>query len=79
MTYLARFETHGEGLVVHGSYVRDTSKSNYSNKICNCYKKKGYIKFDFYKLQNKENLAVTNQKRKQPENSSSCQYCRIFL
>ncbi|KAG8501536.1 hypothetical protein CXB51_004015 [Gossypium anomalum] len=44
------------------------SKSSNRGKTCNFCKKKGYIKSECYKLQNKIKREVTNQKRKQPEN-----------
>lgn len=50
----------------HIGYERGSLKSNSCNKVCNCCKKKGRIKKDCYKLQNKEKLDV-NQKGKQPD------------
>ncbi|KAG8489524.1 hypothetical protein CXB51_017540 [Gossypium anomalum] len=48
---------------------KDRSKSSNSRKTCNFYKKKGHIKSECYKLQNKIKREATNQKGKQPENS----------
>ncbi|KAG8485766.1 hypothetical protein CXB51_019104 [Gossypium anomalum] len=45
------------------------SKSSNRGKTCNFCKKKGHIKFDSYKLQNKIKREAANQKGKQPENS----------
>ncbi|KAG8499473.1 hypothetical protein CXB51_005963 [Gossypium anomalum] len=46
------------------------SKSSNRGKTCNFCKKKGHIKSECYKLQNKIKREVANQKGKQPENSS---------
>ncbi|KAG8501778.1 hypothetical protein CXB51_004763 [Gossypium anomalum] len=46
------------------------SKSSNRGKTCNFCKKKGHIKSECYKLQNKIKREATNQKGKQPENSS---------
>ncbi|KAG8482734.1 hypothetical protein CXB51_024185 [Gossypium anomalum] len=46
------------------------SKSSNRGKTCNFYKKKGHIKSECYKLQNKIKREAVNQKGKQPENSS---------
>ncbi|KAG8481939.1 hypothetical protein CXB51_026741 [Gossypium anomalum] len=48
---------------------KSRSKSSNRGKTCNFYKKKGYIKSECYKLQNKIKREATNQKGKQPENS----------
>ncbi|KAG8485659.1 hypothetical protein CXB51_018846 [Gossypium anomalum] len=45
------------------------SKSSNRGKTCNFCKKKGHIKSEFYKLQNKIKREAANQKGKQPENS----------
>ncbi|KAG8491575.1 hypothetical protein CXB51_014846 [Gossypium anomalum] len=45
------------------------SKSSNRGKTCNFYKKKGHIKSECYKLQNKIKMEAANQKGKQPENS----------
>ncbi|KAG8486155.1 hypothetical protein CXB51_019539 [Gossypium anomalum] len=45
------------------------SKSSNRGKTCNFYKKKGHIKSECYKLQNKIKREAVNQKGKQPENS----------
>ncbi|KAG8500494.1 hypothetical protein CXB51_002743 [Gossypium anomalum] len=45
------------------------SKSSNRGKTCNFCKKKGHIKSECYKLQNKIKREATNQKGKQPENS----------
>ncbi|KAG8491187.1 hypothetical protein CXB51_014418 [Gossypium anomalum] len=44
------------------------SKSSNRGKTCNFCKKKGYIKSECYKLQNKIKREAANQKGKQPEN-----------
>ncbi|KAG8499632.1 hypothetical protein CXB51_006096 [Gossypium anomalum] len=44
------------------------SKSSNRGKTCNFCKKKGHIKSECYKLQNKIKREAANQKRKQPEN-----------
>ncbi|KAG8487052.1 hypothetical protein CXB51_020705 [Gossypium anomalum] len=46
------------------------SKSLNTSKTCNFCKKKGHIKSECYKLHNKIKRETTNQKGKQPENSS---------
>ncbi|KAG8483801.1 hypothetical protein CXB51_022649 [Gossypium anomalum] len=51
------------------SKSKGRSKSSNRGKTCNFYKKKGYIKSDCYKLQNKIKREAANQKGKQPENS----------
>lgn len=33
--YLIGFEAYGEGLVVHGTYEKERSKSKSDNKVCN--------------------------------------------
>ncbi|KAG8473469.1 hypothetical protein CXB51_035771 [Gossypium anomalum] len=45
------------------------SKSSNRGKTCNFCKKKGHIKSECYKLQNKIKREAANQKGKQPENS----------
>ncbi|KAG8482828.1 hypothetical protein CXB51_024043 [Gossypium anomalum] len=45
------------------------SKSSNTGKTCNFCKKKGHIKSECYKLQNKIKREAANQKGKQPENS----------
>ncbi|KAG8489449.1 hypothetical protein CXB51_017818 [Gossypium anomalum] len=45
------------------------SKSSNRGKTCNFCKKKGHIKSECYKLQNKIKREASNQKGKQPENS----------
>ncbi|KAG8474442.1 hypothetical protein CXB51_034036 [Gossypium anomalum] len=45
------------------------SKSSNRGKTCNFCKKKGYIKSECYKLQNKIKREAANQKGKQPKNS----------
>ncbi|KAG8488508.1 hypothetical protein CXB51_016430 [Gossypium anomalum] len=45
------------------------SKSSNRSKTCNFCKKKGHIKSECYKLQNKIKREAANQKGKQPENS----------
>ncbi|KAG8474318.1 hypothetical protein CXB51_033774 [Gossypium anomalum] len=45
------------------------SKSSNRGKTCNFCKKKGHIKSECYKLQNKIKREAVNQKGKQPENS----------
>ncbi|KAG8503825.1 hypothetical protein CXB51_001964 [Gossypium anomalum] len=46
------------------------SKSSNKGKTCNFYKKKGHIKSECYKIQNKIKKEAANQKGKQSENSS---------
>ncbi|KAG8478014.1 hypothetical protein CXB51_027814 [Gossypium anomalum] len=50
---------------------KSKGRSKYSNrgKTCNFCKKKGHIKSECYKLQNKIKREAANQKGKQPENS----------
>ncbi|KAG8479138.1 hypothetical protein CXB51_029778 [Gossypium anomalum] len=48
---------------------KSRSESSNRGKICNFCKKKGHIKFECYKLQNKIKREAANQKGKQPENS----------
>ena len=50
--------------------MRGRSKSNNKDKIYKYCKKKGQIKFECYKLENKNKKTIANQMRKQPENSS---------
>ena len=45
------------------------SKSKNRNKVCNYCEKKGHIKSECYKLQNKNKRAATNHKGKQSDNS----------
>ncbi|KAG8474393.1 hypothetical protein CXB51_033749 [Gossypium anomalum] len=52
----------------HGK-SKGRSKSSNRGKTCNFYKKKGHIKSECYKLQNKIKREAANQKGKQPENS----------
>ncbi|KAG8472343.1 hypothetical protein CXB51_034269 [Gossypium anomalum] len=51
------------------SQSKGRSKSSNRGKTCNFCKKKGHIKSECYKLQNKIKREVANQKGKQPENS----------
>ncbi|KAG8478786.1 hypothetical protein CXB51_028618 [Gossypium anomalum] len=51
------------------SKSKGRSKSSNRGKTCNFCKKKGYIKSECYKLQNKIKREAANQKGKQPENS----------
>ncbi|KAG8498240.1 hypothetical protein CXB51_007432 [Gossypium anomalum] len=53
----------------HGK-SKGRSKSSNRGKTCNFCKKKGHIKSECYKLQNKIKREAANQKGKQPENSS---------
>ncbi|KAG8489007.1 hypothetical protein CXB51_016978 [Gossypium anomalum] len=53
----------------HSRAILGRSKSSNRGKTCNFCKKKGYIKSECYKLQNKIKREATNQKGKQPENS----------
>ncbi|KAG8495946.1 hypothetical protein CXB51_009450 [Gossypium anomalum] len=55
-------DSQGEGLI-------GRSKSSNRGKTCNFCKKKGHIKSECYKLQNKIKREAANQKGKQPENS----------
>ncbi|KAG8501651.1 hypothetical protein CXB51_004782 [Gossypium anomalum] len=52
----------------HRGKSKGRSKSSNRGKTCNC-KKKGHIKSECYKLQNKIKREAANQKGKQPENS----------
>ena len=71
------FEAQREGLVVwrrtqkrnSGGDARGRSKSKNRDKVYNYYKKKGHIKSECYKLQNKNKRVAANQKRKQSDNS----------
>ncbi|KAG8473502.1 hypothetical protein CXB51_035665 [Gossypium anomalum] len=54
----------------HRGKSKGRSKSSNRGKTCNFCKKKGHIKFECYKLQNKIKREAANQKGKQPENSS---------
>ncbi|KAG8503622.1 hypothetical protein CXB51_001566 [Gossypium anomalum] len=54
------------------------SKSSNRDKTCNFYKKKGYIKSECYKLQNKIKRKAANQKGKQPKNSSEADVVKDF-
>ena len=49
--------------------TRDISKPADRNKTYNYCKKKGHIKSEYYKLQNKNKRAGENQKQKLPEKS----------
>ncbi|KAG8498724.1 hypothetical protein CXB51_005090 [Gossypium anomalum] len=51
------------------SKSKGRSKSSNRGKTCNFCKKKGHIKSECYKLQNKIKREAANQKGKQPENS----------
>ena len=70
-------ESKAEGLVTRGrsqdrnssGNSRGRSKSANRNKTCNYCKKKGHIKSECYKLQNKNKRDNENQKGKQPEKS----------
>ncbi|KAG8491014.1 hypothetical protein CXB51_014181 [Gossypium anomalum] len=53
----------------HRGKSKGRSKSSNRGKTCNFCKKKGYIKSECYKLQNKIKREAANQKGKQPENS----------
>ena len=61
-------ETQAEGLVIRGrtqerNYSGDgrgRSKSNNNEKMCRYCKKKGHIKLECYKLQNKNKRAAAN-------------------
>ncbi|KAG8488067.1 hypothetical protein CXB51_018276 [Gossypium anomalum] len=53
----------------HRGKSKGRSKSSNRGKTCNFCKKKGHIKSEFYKLQNKIKREAANQKGKQPENS----------
>ncbi|PON52990.1 Zinc finger, CCHC-type, partial [Parasponia andersonii] len=70
-------ETQAEGLVARGrtqernfgSDNRGRSKSRNKSKTCNYCKKKGHIKSECYKFQNKNKKATPNHKGKQTENT----------
>ncbi|KAG8475264.1 hypothetical protein CXB51_032125 [Gossypium anomalum] len=53
----------------HRGKSNGRSKSSNRGKTCNFCKKKGHIKSECYKLQNKIKREAANQKGKQPENS----------
>ncbi|KAG8473480.1 hypothetical protein CXB51_035660 [Gossypium anomalum] len=53
----------------HHGKSKGRSKSSNRGKTCNFCKKKGHIKSECYKLQNKIKREAANQKGKQPENS----------
>lgn len=53
MKHLVGSDVQHEGHVVHSGHERGSSKSNFSNEICNYCKRKRHIKKDCYKLQNK--------------------------
>ncbi|KAG8485563.1 hypothetical protein CXB51_018918 [Gossypium anomalum] len=53
----------------HCGKSKGRSKSSNRGKTCNFCKKKGHIKSECYKLQNKIKREAANQKGKQPENS----------
>ncbi|KAG8480237.1 hypothetical protein CXB51_024800 [Gossypium anomalum] len=53
----------------HRGKSKGRSKSSNGGKTCNFCKKKGHIKSECYKLQNKIKREAANQKGKQPENS----------
>ncbi|KAG8472960.1 hypothetical protein CXB51_035039 [Gossypium anomalum] len=53
----------------HRGKSKGRSKSSNRGETCNFYKKKGHIKSECYKLQNKIKREAANQKGKQPENS----------
>ncbi|KAG8482499.1 hypothetical protein CXB51_024054 [Gossypium anomalum] len=53
----------------HRGKFKGRSKSSNRGKTCNFCKKKGHIKSECYKLQNKIKREAANQKGKQPENS----------
>ncbi|KAG8490262.1 hypothetical protein CXB51_016090 [Gossypium anomalum] len=52
----------------HRGKFKGRSKSSNRGKTCNFCKKKGHIKSECYKLQNKIKREAANQKGKQPEN-----------
>ena len=70
-------EAHGDSLFVHGKSQEKNSseeqmkrsKSRNSNKFCNYYKKKGYIKKKCFKLQNKEKRFGNKQGEKSRKSS----------
>lgn len=66
MKYLVGSRAHEYCLIDDGDYVRDKLRSNFSNKFCNCYKKKGHMINDCYKLYKKKKLVTVNQNGKQP-------------
>ncbi|KAG8472574.1 hypothetical protein CXB51_034372 [Gossypium anomalum] len=53
----------------HRGKSKGRSKSSNRGKTCNFCKKKGHIKSECYKLQNKIKREAANQKGRQPENS----------
>lgn len=66
MKHMVSEARDGEGHVVHGGSGRSRSKSKFKNQICNFCKKRGHIKKDCYKLQNKVRLAA-NRNGKQSD------------
>ncbi|KAG8492267.1 hypothetical protein CXB51_009957 [Gossypium anomalum] len=67
-----------EHLVNPRSKSKGRSKSSNRGKTCNFCKKKGHIKSECYKLQNKIKKEATNQKGKQPENSSEADVVKDY-
>ncbi|KAG8490652.1 hypothetical protein CXB51_013912 [Gossypium anomalum] len=57
---------------------KGTSKSSNRGKTCNFCKKKGHIKFECYKLQNKIKREAADQKGKQPENSGEADVVEYY-
>ncbi|KAG8489688.1 hypothetical protein CXB51_017740 [Gossypium anomalum] len=55
------------------SKSKGRSRSSNKGKTCNFYKKKGHIKSECYKLQNKIKKKAENQKGKQPEQSDEAE------
>ncbi|KAG8478601.1 hypothetical protein CXB51_028410 [Gossypium anomalum] len=64
---------HRNGILVEGR-----SKSSNRGKTCNFCKKKGHIKSECYKLQNKIKREAANQKGKQPENFGEADFVEDY-
>ncbi|KAG8496686.1 hypothetical protein CXB51_007936 [Gossypium anomalum] len=62
----------------HRGKSKGRSKSSNRGKTCNFCKKKGHIKSECYKLQNKIKREAANQKGKQPENSGEADVVEYY-
>ncbi|KAF3643363.1 hypothetical protein FXO38_20632 [Capsicum annuum] len=76
-------ETQGYGLIIPEERTRERnsegddrnrSKSKNRNKTCNQCKKKGHIKFEYWKLQNREKRKAQKSKKNQPEKSGKANF-----
>ncbi|KAF3680130.1 hypothetical protein FXO38_02446 [Capsicum annuum] len=77
------FETQGDGLIIRGERTRERnsgdddrnrSKSKKRNKTYNYCKKKGHIKSECWKLQNREKREAIKSKGNQPEKSGKASF-----